>query len=161
MDMDQIPEEILKNPVPPINPHKYDWSLAQPHTKIITTNADGGVCEWYGDITSELDLEVSCDYIWKRNPQNSHQHNKEIGMFWGRTNVLPFKGNWQASAEMRPEPKKPAYNQMDFLNFFRHMALYSQVARREFDLGVAPDDAYVSPFLTPECVVNDEKEGQS
>ena len=156
MDMDQIPEEILKNPLPPVKPLKYDWSKAQPQTKLITTDADGSITEWHGDVTSELCVVVTCDYIWKRNPQH-----KKIGIYWGRTNVLPFKGNWQASAEMRPEPKKPAYNQMDFLNFFRHMALYSQVARREFDLGVAPDDAYTSPFLTPECVVNDEKEGQS
>lgn len=157
MDMDQIPEEILKNPVPPIKPLKYDWSLAQPQTKLITTDLDGAITEWYGDVTSELCVVVTCDYMWKRNPQNGYRQNKEIGRFWGRTNVLPFKGNWQASAEMRPVTKKPAYNQIDFLNFFRHMALYSQVARREFDLGVAPNDAYVSPFYTPECVVNDEK----
>ena len=136
---------------------KYDWSLAQPHTKLITTDLDGAITEWYGDVTRELCVVVTCDYMWKRNPQNGYRQNKAIGRFWGRTNVLPFKGNWQASAEMRPVTKKRAFDQREILQFINKMALQSQVARREFDLGVAPDDAYNSPFLTPESVVNDEK----
>ena len=160
MDMDQIPEEILKNPVPPINPHKYDWSKAHEDTKLITTDASGAVREWYGAITSELNIIATSEYRWKINPHNDDYQYSHIEYHW-TSKVSAYRGAWNDSAEMRPEPKKPAYNQMDFLIFFRHMALYSQVARREFDLGVAPDDAYVSPFLTPECVVNDEKEGQS
>lgn len=159
MDMDQIPEEILKNPLPPIKPLKYDWSKAREDTKLITTNADNCVVEWYGDITSELCIAPTCDYVWLKNPDNGADKNARIRCYWG-SDVPKFKGYWLASAEMRPVTKKPAYNQIDFLNFFRHMALYSQVARREFDMGVAPDDAYVSPFVTPESIVNDEKAGQ-
>lgn len=140
---------------------KYDWSLANPDTKLITTNADGGVYEWYGDITSELCLVVSCDYIWKRNPQNSFEQNQKFHLHWGNPKVQPYKGNWQASAELHPSLRKKPYQQLDFLNFFYRMALQSQVECREFDLGVSPDSAYVSPFVTPESVVNDEKAGQS
>lgn len=160
MDMDQIPDYMLQNSVRALNKDKYDWSLAHPCTKLITTDADGHVREWFGRITSELSVVAYCDWRWVKNPHNSIEQNKNIAVSWP-CRVPPFKGNWLTSAEMRPEPKKPAYNQMDFLNFFRHLALYSQVARREFDLGVSPDSAYVSPFVTPESVVSDEKAGQS
>lgn len=37
----------------------------------------------------------------------------------------------------------------------------SEIEQREYDLGLAPDPAYTSPFVTPESVVNDVKAGQS
>lgn len=140
---------------------KYDWSLAHPCTKLITTDADGTITEWLGDISSELCVVVSCDYIWKRNPDNGIAQNNNIHMRLIKGKVQPFKGNWQASAELHPALRKKPYQQIDFLKFFHRMALQSQVERREFDLGVSPDSAYVSPFVTPESVVNDTKAGQS
>lgn len=140
---------------------KYDWSLANPDTKLITTDADGTITEWIGDISSELCVVVSCDYIWKRNPDNGFEQNNNIHMRFVQSKVQPFKGNWQASAELHPSLRKKPYQQLDFLNFFYRMALQSQVERREFDLGVSPDSAYTSPFVTPESVVNDTKAGQS
>ena len=156
MDMDQIPEEILRSPLPPIPRHKYDWSLAQPHTKLITTSADGVVVEWSGDITSDLNIVATSNYVWLKNPHNGFVRNSTITCTISHQ-IKAYKGDWLASVEMRPVVKKPFYAQGEFLGFIRNIAHQTQLARREFDMGVAPDDAYNSPFLTPESIINDKK----
>lgn len=122
---------------------KYDWSKAHTDTKMITTDASGDVVEWSGEITSELSIAPTCEYDWRKNPDNGIDTNQKIK--WTRsTQIKPAKVYWLASAEMRPVTKKLAFDSREILNFLNKARVI--------------DEPCI--YVTPESVVSDIKAGQ-